>query len=59
MSSNGSVISVYCEMTKSCGGITGGWMRVVELNMTNTTTQCPDCGIVGFFIEIGADSMAR
>ena len=40
-SSNGSIITVYCDMTRSCGGITGGWMRVVELDMGNTTTQCP------------------
>ena len=41
-SSNGSVITAYCDMTRSCGGITGGWIRVVELDMRNTTTQCPD-----------------
>ena len=41
-SSNGSVITAYCDMTRSCGGITGGWMRVAELDMTNTTTLCPD-----------------
>ena len=41
-SSNGSAITAYCDMTRSCGGITGGWMRVAELDMTDTTTQCPD-----------------
>ena len=25
---NGSAVSVYCDMTRSCGNITGGWMRV-------------------------------
>ena len=40
-SSNGSSFNAYCDMTRSCGGITGGWMRVVELDLTNTTTQCP------------------
>ena len=39
--SNGSVVHVYCDMTLSCGGVTGGWMRVAELNMTNTSQQCP------------------
>ena len=41
-SSNGSIVRVYCDMTRSCGGITGGWMRVGFLDMTNTTRDCPD-----------------
>ena len=41
-SSNGSAITAYCDMTRSCGGMTGGWMRVAELDMRNTTIQCPD-----------------
>ena len=40
-SSNGSAVHVYCDMTWSCGNITGGWMRVAELDMTNNSTQCP------------------
>ena len=40
--SNGSAVRVYCDMTRSCGnGVTGGWMRVVELDMTNNSHQCP------------------
>ena len=38
-SSNGSTVRVYCDMTRSCGNITGGWMRVGELDMTNSSTQ--------------------
>ena len=38
---NGSAVSVYCDMTRSCGGVTGGWMRVFELDMTNDSHQCP------------------
>ena len=34
-------VRVYCDMTLSCGNITGGWMRVAELNMTDTSQQCP------------------
>ena len=41
VTSNGSVVRVYCDMTLSCGGVTGGWMRVAELNMTDTSQQCP------------------
>ena len=40
-SSDGSAVRVYCDMTRSCGNITGGWMRVAELDMTDNTTQCP------------------
>ena len=39
--SNGSAVCVYCDMTRSCGGVTGGWMRVAELDMTNSSHQCP------------------
>ena len=39
--SNGSAVSVYCDMTRSCGGVTGGWMRVAGLDMTNSNHQCP------------------
>ena len=37
--SNGSPTLVYCTM--SCGTLTGGWMRVGLLNMTNSNHQCP------------------
>jgi hypothetical protein len=39
--SNGSAVRVYCDMTRSCGGVIGGWMRVAELDMTNSSHQCP------------------
>ena len=38
---NGSAVSVYCDTTRMCCDITGGWMRVADLDMTNTTQQCP------------------
>ena len=31
----------YCDMTRSCGGVTGGWMRVAYLDTTNSSHQCP------------------
>ena len=40
-SSNDTAVRVYCDMTKVCGNITGGWMRVAELNMSNSDQQCP------------------
>ena len=44
--SNGSVVHVYCDMDLQCGNITGGWMRVAELNMTDASQQCPSGGLV-------------
>ena len=38
---DGSVKGIFCDMALSCGNITGGWMRVAELNMTDTSQQCP------------------
>ena len=40
-SSNGSAVHVYCDMTRSCGGVTGGWMRVASLDMRDNSNQCP------------------
>ena len=40
-SSNGSAVHVYCDMTRSCGGVTGGWMRVASLDMRDNSSQCP------------------
>ncbi len=40
-SSNGSTVLAYCDMTLSCGNITGGWMKVAELDMTDNSNQCP------------------
>ena len=37
-SSTGQVTSVYCDMTRTCGSITGGWMRVAELDVNNCPT---------------------
>ena len=39
--SNGSAVRVYCDMTRSCGGVTGGWVRVGYLDMTDSSHQCP------------------
>ena len=41
ITSQGILRRQYCNMTLSCGGVTGGWLRVVELDMTNSSHQCP------------------
>ena len=38
---NGSAVRVYCDMTRSCGGVTGGWIRVASLDFNNSSTPCP------------------
>ena len=40
-SSNSSAVRVYCRMDASCGNMTGGWMRVAHIDMTNSSHQCP------------------
>ena len=39
--SNGSAVLVFCDMTRSCGGVTGGWVRVASLDINNTSSSCP------------------
>ena len=39
--SNGSAVRMFCDMTRTCGGVTGGWMKVADLDMTNIAHQCP------------------
>ena len=39
--SRDTVIEVFCDMTRTCGGITGGWMRVAQLDTTTNPHQCP------------------
>ena len=38
---NDIVIEVFCDMTRTCGGVTGGWMRVAQLDTTTNPYQCP------------------
>ena len=40
-SSSESIVSVYCNMTLSCGGRTGGWIRVTQLDFSDTNIPCP------------------
>ena len=37
-SSTCQLTSVYCDMTRTCGNITGGWMRVAELDLDHCFT---------------------
>ena len=48
---NGSAVRVYCDMTLSCGGVTGGWMRVVDVDFNDSSIACPS----GFREDIDSD----
>ena len=37
----GSAVRVYCNMSLTCGDVTGGWMRVANIDMTNSSQYCP------------------
>ena len=39
--SGSPAVKMYCDMTRTCGSLTGGWMRVANIDMTNTSQQCP------------------
>ena len=30
-----------CDMQRTCGGVTGGWLRLISLNMTEFGSTCP------------------
>ena len=49
--STGSAVRVYCDMTLSCGGVTGGWMRVVDVDFNDSSNVCPS----GFREDIDSD----
>ena len=34
-------VHMYCSMSETCEKRSGGWMRVAELDMTNSSNQCP------------------
>lgn len=43
----GASVSAYCHMTRRCGNLTGGWMRVAHINMSDPSHHCP-----GNFVEV-------
>ena len=37
----GPALSVYCDMTRSCRGVSGGWMKVANFDVNNSSHSCP------------------
>jgi cell division protein FtsL len=53
--SNGSAVRVYCDMTRTCGGVTGGWMRVANVK---SNEGCPDnLFLIGNFCRMNLSSI--
>lgn len=53
----GSPVQVFCQMSvTTCGDISGGWMRVAYINMTDQEANCPDNL---FFTEQSSKRMCR
>ena len=44
---NGSPVNVYCDMDLSCGGIRGGWTRLVKWDRTEPDVKFP-CNRIDF-----------
>ena len=40
-SSSEQAIQAYCDMERTCGGVEGGWMKVININMSNLSSSCP------------------
>ena len=41
LSSSEKVTRVYCDMERTCGGIGGGWMKVINTDVSKTSDTCP------------------
>ena len=57
--SNGSIITVYCDMEGSNCDDKGGWMRVGYLNMSESGTSCPSGLTLREFNNIDHDLCGR
>ena len=49
-SNEGPPQRLYCDMGRSCGGVVGGWTRVANINMTNSSHSCPSS-----LVEVSVD----
>ena len=55
-SSNGSAVQVYCDMGTVCDNRTGGWMRVAELNVSESKSCPSPWGLNSTFMGCGSFS---
>ena len=55
-SSNGSAVQVYCDLGVVCDNRTGGWMRVAELNVSESKSCPSPWGLNSTFMGCGSFS---
>jgi hypothetical protein len=41
LESSSEPVQAYCDMERTCGGVEGGWMKVININMSNSSSSCP------------------
>ena len=41
LESSSEPVQAYCDMERTCGGVEGGWMKVISINMSNSSSSCP------------------
>ena len=41
LESSSEPVQAYCDMDRTCGGVEGGWMKVININMSNSSSTCP------------------
>ena len=39
--SSEETVQAYCDMERTCGGVQGGWMKVISINVSNAIDSCP------------------
>jgi gas vesicle protein len=39
LESSSEPIQAYCDMERTCGGVEGGWMKVISINMSNSSSS--------------------
>ena len=51
---NGTEVKVYCHMNLTCGGRSGGWMRVdhITAGQTANSSSCPACESENGYIDV-------
>ena len=41
LESSSEPVQAYCDMERTYGGVEGGWMKVISINMSNSSSSCP------------------
>ncbi len=36
-----NVVLMFCDMNRTCGGVSGGWLRLIALDMRDENPPCP------------------